>query len=88
MPLGVKLFFTIAIVVIGALIYFLESAENGVGPDWLWRFGKNDPFRNLLYRSDGSARRYMKTCIFIIFVLLLLTLWALVPTIQVARRSG
>ena len=86
MPLSIKLFFTIASVVIGILVCFLSSGKNSAGLDGMWRTGKNDPFRRLLYRTDGSTRRYMKSGILITFALLLFVFWVLVPTIEVVLR--
>ncbi len=80
MPIGIKFFFTIATAVVAVLIYFSGSGKGSARPDWMWKPGKTDPVRNLLFRSEGSARRHMKTCVLILFALALLLLWTLVPT--------
>lgn len=81
MPLGIKLFFTLACAVIGAWICFAKSNGNVAGEDRLWRGGKNDPFRTMLYRVDGSMRSYVKVWILVGFALFLVALWFFVPTV-------
>jgi hypothetical protein len=47
-------------VVFTALFIRLVRSPNEVsaGPNWLWRGGKQDPFRALLFREDGSFNRF------------------------------
>lgn len=80
MPIGIKLFFTLATAVVAVLIYFSGTGKGSAGPDWMWKPGKTDPVRHLLFRFDGSARRHMKTCVLILFALTLLLPWTLVTT--------
>jgi hypothetical protein len=79
MPFNLKIFFSIACVVVCVLIYFAKSSGNSAGKDWFWRGGKNDPFRKMLFRVDGSMRSYAKACILVLFALFLFALWFLLP---------
>jgi hypothetical protein len=57
MQIGTVLFF----VVIGAgIVFFAMLFTRGAGPDWMWKLGRNDPMRNLLFRADGSWRQHAK----------------------------
>lgn len=76
----VKLMFTIFAVVVGIVVYFIDPKANIAGPDWFWRLGKYDPFRNLLCRPNGTFRRYTKLGILLWFALCLSIIWVLVPT--------
>jgi len=80
MDFNIKIIFTLAIIIIGALIFFADPGKGSAGPDWIWRFGKNDSFRNLFFCKNGSMRRFSKLFIMIIFSVVLLMLWILVPT--------
>ncbi|WP_162042662.1 hypothetical protein [Undibacterium sp. YM2] len=81
MPLNIKFFFTLAITVIAVLIYFSGSGKGSAGPDWWWTLGRHDRVRQMLFRPDGSARRYMKISALSLFAIVLLILWVFVPTI-------
>ncbi|HTJ19302.1 MAG TPA: hypothetical protein VL494_21110 [Steroidobacteraceae bacterium] len=57
MPVGTILF----VIVVGAGIAMMVFLfVGGAGPDWMWVGGRNNPLRNLLFRPDGSWRRYGK----------------------------
>jgi hypothetical protein len=67
--MGIVLF----IVVIGAgVVFFAMLFIRGAGPDWMWKGGRHDPIRNLLFRADGSWRRHAKAG--------LIAFWLLVAT--------
>ena len=82
MPLNIKIIFTIFVIIIGLLIIFLTPKKKNAGPDWIWRFGKDDPFRNLFFNPDGSMKHLMKTLILVVFAVLLSIVWILIPAIK------
>ena len=58
MPVGTILFIiTVVAAGIGMAIFFFTK---GAGPNWLWRGGRGDLMRTILFRDDGSWRRYGK----------------------------
>lgn len=49
------------VAVIGAaIVFFAVLFTRGAGPDWMWKLGRRDPVRNLLFHADGSWRRHAK----------------------------
>ena len=80
MPTTIKIFFTI---VIGLLVLGVLAASrksNSAGPNYFWRMGKSDPVRILIFREDGSLRRYTKITTLLFFCILLGVIWLLIPT--------
>jgi hypothetical protein len=75
MPIQVKLIFTIFTVIVGIAICFINPKANNAGPTWLWSLGKNDPIRFLLFKTDGSFRKYTKLGILIFAVIFLALIW-------------
>ena len=80
MPFNVKLFFSIVSVIIAVAICFSQPSSNKSVEDFFWRGGKKDPFRNMLYRVDGTFRSYSKAGILLFIGFLVLSLWLLVPS--------
>ena len=80
MPEGVKLLFTTFLVAVYVGVLFARSKANNAGPKWLWRGGSNDLLRQLLFRSDGSLRKYTKLAIGVWFMFYLAVLWLVVPS--------
>lgn len=72
-----NLIITVFIVLLGIAICFIDPKANNAGPNWFWRGGKNDLFRNLLCRPDGSFRRYTKLGILIWWAVCLAIFWSL-----------
>ena len=60
MPFGVKIVFTIFMLIIALGFIFIDPGVNNAGPDWFWRGGKNDLLRTILMREDGKFRKYTK----------------------------
>jgi hypothetical protein len=55
--IGTILFVVIITAGVGmAVFHFIK----GAGPDWLWQGGRKDLVRSMLFREDGSWRRYGK----------------------------
>ena len=77
METGVKLIFTVCVVLIGTAICFIDPKANNAGPDWFWRLGKRDPVRNMICRPDGTLRKYTKLGILIWFAVFLIIIWML-----------
>jgi hypothetical protein len=48
------------VVIAAGIAYFVLLFVNGAGPDSLWRLGRHDPLRNLLFHPDGTWRRFGK----------------------------
>ncbi len=80
MPLQIKLIFSIFVLIVGIAICFISPQANNAGPRWLWRHGKADPLRLLLFKSDGSLRKYTKLGILTWFIIFLVLIWFFVPT--------
>lgn len=88
MPQNIKFFLTLAIAIVAVLIYFSDSGKSSAGPDWWWKLGRNDRIRQMLFRPEGSARRYTKISILSLFAIVLLILWLFVPTIHVLQSRA
>jgi hypothetical protein len=56
-PIGTILFIVIVAAGIGMAVFLFTK---GAGPDWLWQGGRGDLVRTVLFREDGSWRRYAK----------------------------
>src|SRR5689334_11824010 len=68
MKFGTTLF---VIVIAGAVIMGVSMFAKGAGSAWMWRGGKHDPVRRLLFRGDGSWRRFGRSAVITAIVLLL-----------------
>ena len=72
----------LGIVVLVATVALVATLfTKGAGPDWMWKLGRNDPIRNMLFRHDGSWRRYGKLGVLLAIILMVClgyvgTLWA------------
>lgn len=81
MGIGTVLFLVVVLVAVASFIFILirmsnPDVKNKAGPDWFWRLGKNDPIRNLFFRSDGSLRRYAVVgWLTLVIVSILVFLW-------------
>ena len=71
MPIEGKVMFTVFAGVVTSLILFLKMTS---GPDSHWPLGRKQPIRNLLFRNDGSLRKYSKLG-------MLLWIWGVVAVI-------
>lgn len=80
MPNEVKIIFTIFIVLVGIGILLINPKSNNAGPNWLWRQGKDDLMRTILFREDGSFRRFTKFGSLLFFALFLAMIWLAIPT--------
>jgi len=80
MPITIKIAFTIAIGLLALGLLATTGKANSAGPNWLWRLGKSDPVRNLIYRADGSLRRFTKLVALFFFALFLSVIWLVIPT--------
>jgi hypothetical protein len=56
-PIGTILFIVIIAAGVGMIVFLFTK---GAGPDWLWQGGRGDLVRSVLFREDGSWRRYGK----------------------------
>ena len=61
----------LVVTTIAALLLATALFAKGPGPAWMWRGGKDDPIRNILFRPDGSWRRYGRVGLGVAIVLLL-----------------
>jgi hypothetical protein len=75
MPVGVKIIFTVCVAMIGVAVCFIDPKADNAGPDWMWRGGRNDGFRNLACKSDGTLRRHTKVGILIWFAIFIGGMW-------------
>ena len=58
------------VVLVAAVAMVAALFTKGAGPDWMWRLGRKDPVRNMLFREDGSWRRYAKLGIVVAIILM------------------
>jgi hypothetical protein len=79
MPLEVKLFFTVPTIILIIVIWAIPSGAIRPGPDWFWRWGRNDPARRLLFRTD-SLKKYARVGIIAWLCIFLLVIWLALPT--------
>lgn len=75
--MGIKVLFTVVYLVGIAYVALLPSGVDLAGPDWKWRGGRKDLFRNVIHREDGSLRRYSRHALIAFYVLLLVLNWVL-----------
>lgn len=80
MPNEAKIIFTIFIVFVGIGILLINPKANNAGQNWLWRQGKGDLMRAILFRNDGSFRRFTKFGSLLFFLLFLAMIWLAIPT--------
>ena len=60
-----------AVISAGTLyVFYNPKVKNKAGPDWMWRFGRADPIRNFIFQSDGSLRRYSRTSLTVLLVVI------------------
>ena len=69
MAIGTVLFFVVTAAGVALLVFLFRR---GAGPDWFWRLSRHDPVRNVLFRQDGSWRRYGKVGLAIAIALIVL----------------
>jgi len=70
----------IVITVFGFAVYLLilfgvKSAPGNAGPRQLWSLREADPVRGLLFKKDGSLRRYAKVVLGVVWLLWLVFFW-------------
>ena len=80
MPIGGKFLFTIFAIVVIAVLCVVPSSAIRPGPDWFWRWGRNDPIRHMLFRPEGCLRKYAKIVTIAWLVIFLLVIWLTLPT--------
>lgn len=79
MSTGVKIILTLATVIVAVVFCFIDEKANNAHSNWFWRWGKNDPIRNRLCRSDGALRKHTKKNFVVFAVVWMLSIWLLVP---------
>jgi len=74
MEFKIKIIFSIIAFLVMIGIYFIDPKTDNAGPDWIWAGRKKDPIRNILFKNDGSLRKYSKQglCGFLMFMLFLI----------------
>jgi len=77
MEIQIKIGFTIAMVLVGIAVLFVNPNANNAGPDWMWRGGKNDILRRLICRPDGTLRPAGKPIILLLFAVFTALIWLL-----------
>ena len=77
MPVEVKYVFTLFTLLVSIGIYFINPKANIAGPNWFWKVGKKDPFRNMFCKEDGTFRKYTKLGIYLWFGIVLTIIWVL-----------
>jgi hypothetical protein len=60
----------LGVVILAAVATLAALFTKGAGPDWSWKLGRKDPIRNMLFREDGSWRRYGRLGIVLAITLL------------------
>ncbi len=75
--MGIRILFTIIVVASMVHVAFLPDGVDLAGPDWKWRGGRKDLDRNLIYREDGSLRRYSRQGLLVFHVVMLVLNWVL-----------
>jgi hypothetical protein len=77
--MAIKIAITALVVAIGTAVCFVDPKANNAGPDWLWRLGKSDPVRVLLFSSNGQLRRFTKLGLLAWFAMIVSLLWIFAP---------
>ena len=60
----------LGVVIVAAIATVAAFLTKGAGADWRWKLGRKDPVRNMLFREDGSWRRYGRLGIVLAIILL------------------
>jgi hypothetical protein len=80
MDVQTKVILTTIAMAVGIGILLLSKRADNAGPTSMWRLGRLDPVRNVLFRADGSLRRFTKATGLLLILIWLLMLWIIVPT--------
>ncbi len=62
MSIGIKVFLTIILALVGALACSIDSKKNNAGPDWIWS-GDVFKIRRAIFHNNGSLRKYVKVIV-------------------------
>lgn len=69
------LFFCVPLIVVIVGLFFV--GKETPRDDRFWRFGKNDPFRRMLYKDDGEVRETIRMSIILFLATVLLVIVAI-----------
>ena len=69
-----KLFATISMTLFITWTIFTDPTKNHVGKEWLWPCGKYN-LRHLLFKQDGSFKKYTKLALIAFFLYFLIMAW-------------
>jgi hypothetical protein len=81
MPVGVKLLFSVIVLAVAIGFAFINPRANNAGPNWLWRGGRRDLMRTVLFREDGSFRKHTKLGTMLFFAGFLALIWLAIPEV-------
>lgn len=79
MTLNAKIIITVVSAVVAVAFLLLDSKRNYAGPDWIWRGGRNDLVRKMLFNEDGSFRKNTRPTICVLWALSIVVMWMLAP---------
>ena len=82
MSIGLKVLFTVLILILAIAFSFVNTKAGSAEPDSFWRGGRGgrgDLMRNMIFRDDGKMRKYTKPLSIAFWIAGLFILWLVVP---------
>jgi hypothetical protein len=80
MPIIIKVIFTLLAILIMFAVALVSSKEKSDGPDRIWKGGKLDTIRWLIFRHDGSLRNAFKPVMILFFIISIALIWLVIPS--------
>jgi hypothetical protein len=80
MPIIIKVIFTLLAILIMFAVALISSKEKSDGPDHIWKGGKLDAIRWLIFRHDGSLRNAFKPIMILFFIISIALIWLVIPS--------
>ena len=80
MPIIIKVIFTLLAILIMFAVALVSSKEKSDGPDRIWKGGKLDTIRWLIFRHDGSLRNAFKPIMILFFIISIALIWFVIPS--------
>ncbi len=79
MGIEFKVGITVVFALVGVAIWSIPKHWKCAGPAGLWKQGERDLIRRMMFREDGTLRRYTRHFLLLWFTLVLTWLWVFFP---------